>query len=136
MQLEVLQTKLLSDELSMIKRIGQRPDFFDLLGRSFAPSIAGNLSVKKGLLLLMTGGVEKDFTSGTHLRGDINVMLVGDPSCGEGGWNNVEYLTILNNSYRVVVRSVKYSPSCGEEWWNNLLCGLLMLVGDPSCGEE
>ena len=31
---------------------------------------------------MLIGGVPKD-TAGSHLRGDINVCLVGDPSCAK-----------------------------------------------------
>ncbi|XP_009128851.2 DNA replication licensing factor MCM3 [Brassica rapa] len=67
-------------DLQEIKKIAARDDAFDLLSRSLAPSIYGHAWIKKAVILLMLGGMEKNLKNGTHLRGDINMMMVGDPS--------------------------------------------------------
>nr|CAD1826666.1 unnamed protein product [Ananas comosus var. bracteatus] len=68
------------EDLKRMKEIAKRNDTLDLLGNSLAPSIYGQLWIKKAVILLMLGGVEKNLKNGTHLRGDINMMMVGDPS--------------------------------------------------------
>jgi DNA replication licensing factor MCM3 len=57
------------EDLKRMKEISRRNDTFDLLGNSLAPSIYGHLWIKKAVVLLMLGGVEKNLKNGTHLRG-------------------------------------------------------------------
>jgi len=80
---EMTNQPFVSDDITNIRDIAARPDAFTLLARSFAPSICGHANPKAGMLLQMIGGTEKNLANGTHLRGDINVLLVGDPSCGK-----------------------------------------------------
>ncbi|KAK2954755.1 putative DNA replication licensing factor MCM3 [Blattamonas nauphoetae] len=72
-----------SDEFACIRQLRQRlsdKDLFTLLSRSIAPFIYGHQDVKKAVLLMLIGGEEKFVEGKTHLRGDINLLLVGDPS--------------------------------------------------------
>lgn len=50
------------------------------LVQSLAPGVYGANDVKKAMLLMLMGGVNKTTPEGIKLRGDINVAVVGDPS--------------------------------------------------------
>ncbi|KAL0489703.1 DNA replication licensing factor MCM3 [Acrasis kona] len=68
-------------QIERIARTHQGTNLLTYLSRSVAPSIFGHDNIKKALLLLLLGGVEKNFyNSNTHVRGDLNIMMVGDPS--------------------------------------------------------
>jgi len=68
------------DEIRKIKELAAKKDIFNILANSVAPGIYGNQFIKKALILQLLGGKEKNLESGTHLRGDINILMIGDPS--------------------------------------------------------
>ena len=77
---EVNGLVMTSKDVQNIRELSKRDDVFRILSQSLAPSIYGHEFIKKSLLLLLLGGMEKNLDNGTHLRGDINILMVGDPS--------------------------------------------------------
>lgn len=67
-------------DIRNITKISKKRNVFELLSQSLAPSIFGHDHIKKAILLMLLGGSEKNLENGTHLRGDINILMVGDPS--------------------------------------------------------
>ncbi|KAL4871934.1 hypothetical protein BDV12DRAFT_13692 [Aspergillus spectabilis] len=68
-----------SRTLRKIEQYQKSGNMYEYLARSIAPEIYGHLDVKKALLLLLIGGVTKEMGDGMHIRGDINICLMGDP---------------------------------------------------------
>ena len=65
------------------RELAKRPDLYDQLANALAPSVWELYDVKRGVLLQLFGGTHKvfdaDSTGGTKRRGEINVLLMGDP---------------------------------------------------------
>merc|ERR1719402_1787981 len=72
---EIVDQELTEGEL---KDLASDNDFYDKLSSSIAPEIDGHEDVKKALLLLLVGGVDRR-PAGMKIRGSINICLMGDP---------------------------------------------------------
>ncbi|KAH9836495.1 ATP dependent DNA helicase [Rhodofomes roseus] len=76
----IAQTQLTDSDIRMINQLSKRSNITKLLSQSLAPSIYGHDHIKTAILLLLLAGAEKNLPNGTHIRGDINLLMVGDPS--------------------------------------------------------
>ena len=70
-------------EMEEIEKLAKDPKVYEKLINSIAPSIYGHEKVKEAILLQIMGAVRKIREDGTRSRGDIHVLLVGDPGSGK-----------------------------------------------------
>ena len=76
---ENLEVEITPEDEKKILELARRPDIHDLLAESIAPSIYGYKHVKRAIAALLFGGVPKVYPDGVRVRGDIHVLLIGDP---------------------------------------------------------
>ena len=67
------------DDEKKIMELSRDPKIFDNLAKSITPSVWGYEEIKKSLVLQLFGGVKKIHKDGQKSRGDIHILLVGDP---------------------------------------------------------
>ncbi|KAG9243924.1 MCM2/3/5 family-domain-containing protein [Calycina marina] len=67
------------EEEQEFQEMSRRPDLYQVFASCIAPSIYGNGDIKKAIACLLMGGSKKILPDGMKLRGDINVLLLGDP---------------------------------------------------------
>lgn len=67
------------EKVAKLKELSKQPDIYERLTKSLAPNIWELDDVKKGLLCQLFGGNALKLASGASFRGDINILLVGDP---------------------------------------------------------
>ncbi len=77
-------------EEERLRLLAGSPNVYDLLSRSVAPSISGDYTedIKRAILCLLLGGSRRLLADGARLRGDINVLLLGDPSTAKSQVRN------------------------------------------------
>jgi replicative DNA helicase Mcm len=67
------------EDLRQIQELAAKPDVHSILTKSIAPSIYGFELIKEAVLMQLFGGVKKKKSDGGSTRGDIHILLVGDP---------------------------------------------------------
>lgn len=71
--------EIMDEDKQLIRDLSKKPNIAKRIVNSIAPSIYGHQFIKKALALAMFGGEAKDVGGKHRIRGDINVLLLGDP---------------------------------------------------------
>ena len=101
--------ELTPEEREDIRRMKSTSDLYTKLVSSVAPGVFGHQEVKRGVLLMLLGGVHKTTPEGIKLRGDVNVCIVGDPSTAKS-----QFLKYVHTFLpRAVYTSGKASSAAG-----------------------
>lgn len=77
------ELKISKEEEKQIKELSKDPKILNKLVSSIAPSIYGHDKIKEAIILQLLGGVKKVRTDGVVTRGDMHILLVGDPGAGK-----------------------------------------------------
>ncbi|XP_062179254.1 DNA replication licensing factor MCM6 [Phragmites australis] len=130
--------KFTEEEEDEVVRIRNTPDFFNKIVDSICPTVFGHQEIKRAILLMLLGGVHKITHEGINLRGDINVCIVGDPSCAKSQF--LKYTTGIvprsvytsgkSSSAAGLTATVAKEPETGEFC---IEAGALMLADNGIC---
>ncbi|MFH0832621.1 MAG: minichromosome maintenance protein MCM [Candidatus Aenigmatarchaeota archaeon] len=71
------------EDVLKILELARNPDIYDILKASIAPEIYGFDEIKESLVLQLFGGVPHVLPNGSRIRGNIHILLTGDPGVGK-----------------------------------------------------
>ncbi|KAK8939440.1 Protein PROLIFERA [Platanthera guangdongensis] len=126
------------EEEEEVLRMRNTPDFFNKIVDSICPTVFGHQEIKRAVLLMLIGGVHKLTHEGINLRGDINVCIVGDPSCAKSQFLKYTaglvprsvYTSGKSSSAAGLTATVAKEPETGEFC---IEAGALMLADNGVC---
>jgi len=82
-QVEFEEIEVTPEDVKKIESEAADPDIYRKIIASIAPSLYGLTTEKEALALQLFGGVPKEMPDGRRIRGDIHLLLVGDPGVGK-----------------------------------------------------
>lgn len=101
METEWEEIEITEEDEKKILELAKNPNVYDMIVKSIAPSIYGLDEVKEAIALQLFGGVRKILKDGSKVRGDLHILLIGDPSCLVG-----DERVILGNGAIVKIESL------------------------------
>lgn len=91
-----------SNDIRIIRKLSLTKNIMDILAHALAPTVIGNDLIKKAIICLLVGGTERRLNP-TRLRGNINILLIGDPATAKS--------QLLQSAMNVAKKSVFTSGS-------------------------
>lgn len=88
------KVEITAEDIKDIKRFAKKPNAKNILFNSIAPGICGHFNVKRAIALALFGGVPKE-KNNHRTRGDINVLLLGDPGTAKSQF--LRYVEKISN---------------------------------------
>ncbi|HEC94815.1 MAG TPA: minichromosome maintenance protein MCM, partial [Thermoplasmatales archaeon] len=73
------EVEITEEDEQRILEVSKDPGIYEKMRESIAPTIYGMEAEKDAMVLQLFGGVPKSMPDGTRIRGDIHMLLVGDP---------------------------------------------------------
>jgi len=98
LQQEYEEFEITEKDKELIIQLAASDNIYEKIVKSIAPSIYGHEDVKLAIALQLFGGVPKKLPDGTEIRGDIHILLVGDPGVAKS--------QLLRYVHRIAPRSV------------------------------
>lgn len=133
-----IKNQMSEQDWNRIYNMTQDVNLYDNLIKSLFATVYGNDEIKRGILLMLFGGVPKKTIEQTTLRGDVNCCIVGDPSTAKS-----QFLKQVSEfTPRAVYTSGKASSAAGltaavvrdEESYEFVIeAGALMLADNGIC---
>ena len=74
-----IESNITPEELIKIKDLAKKENILTVIAHNLAPSIFGHEKIKEALVLQLAGGSRKVRPDGVVTRGDIHMLLIGDP---------------------------------------------------------
>jgi len=98
LQQEYEEIIITEEDKKKIIELSKDPNIYEKIVKSIAPAIYGYEDVKLAIALQLFGGVPKKLPDGTEIRGDIHILLVGDPGTAKS--------QLLRYVHKIAPRSV------------------------------
>ncbi|MGI6471837.1 MAG: minichromosome maintenance protein MCM [Candidatus Methanomethylophilaceae archaeon] len=71
--------QITEEDEKKILEMSRDPELYQKITASISPTIYGMEEVKQALALQLFGGSHKEMDDGTSIRGDMHILLIGDP---------------------------------------------------------